>query len=162
MSDHNEDAIWNRACSPRSERLKLPGDRALADMVLVHSLIMNGGVHHVLEVLSAHEIAAGMAGYKYFNLVPIFWLTSEMTRARPNGLKATNLRQIDAMKSWSLMTKYWLTPSEHCSVRTLTNSKRQVYLKALHRLTRRCSGRRKAVLAPPAAHFIAGAAELGR
>lgn len=60
--------IWNRACaeagSPKT--LTEPGDRALADMLLVHSLAMNGGVLDAVECLTADELAAGLRGYQYF------------------------------------------------------------------------------------------------
>ena len=64
------DAVWNRACvqARGPNHLSEPGDRALADMVLAHSLAMNGGVLHALESLSRNELIAALHGYRYFGL----------------------------------------------------------------------------------------------
>lgn len=37
-------------------------------MVLAHSLVMNGGVLHAVESLTADELAAAIDGYEYFGL----------------------------------------------------------------------------------------------
>jgi len=44
------------------------GDAALAALLLVHGMIMNGGLDHALETLSAAEYAAGIVGFRYFGL----------------------------------------------------------------------------------------------
>jgi hypothetical protein len=64
------DAVWNRACAEARgpKHLSKPGDRALADMILAHSLAMNGGVLHALESLSRMELTAALDGYRYFGL----------------------------------------------------------------------------------------------
>jgi hypothetical protein len=61
------DIIWNRACGEDSLR-SLPGDRALADMLRAHGLVMNGGVLHVVEYLTASELSAAEAGYRFYEL----------------------------------------------------------------------------------------------
>jgi len=71
MSEREANDIWNRACSPESERLRFPGDRALTDMIFVHSLIMNGGVHHVIEGFGKEKMIVGIAGYRYFKLISV-------------------------------------------------------------------------------------------
>jgi hypothetical protein len=62
--------VWNRACGEAGEpkTLTTRGDRALADMVLAHSLIMNGGVLHAIECLTTEERIAAASGYRYFGL----------------------------------------------------------------------------------------------
>lgn len=62
-----EDLIWNRACF-YPETLSLPGDRALADMLLAHGYAMNGGVLHAVEDLEPSQLDAALAGYRYFGL----------------------------------------------------------------------------------------------
>jgi len=59
--------VWNRAClgggsSPRE------GDRALAAMLRLHGLVMNGGVQHAVEVLDGADVEAACAGFEYFGL----------------------------------------------------------------------------------------------
>jgi hypothetical protein len=62
-----------------------PGDRALADLLQFHSLAMNGGVLHGYEVLSSddsrHQVAAAIAGYRYFGLeqaaAAVEWLVTQ-------------------------------------------------------------------------------------
>jgi hypothetical protein len=44
------------------------GDLALSSMIQAHSLIMNGGVHHAIDVLSPAELEAAVQGFAYFDL----------------------------------------------------------------------------------------------
>jgi hypothetical protein len=62
------DQIWNRAAMESGGAAALDGDRALADLLLAHGMIMNGGVGHALEVLSSDEFAAALDGYRFFGL----------------------------------------------------------------------------------------------
>ena len=39
-------------------------------MLAMHNLIMNGGIHHALDMLSAEEIDAAIAGFEYFDVQP--------------------------------------------------------------------------------------------
>ncbi len=43
-----------------------PGDRALASLLLLHGLAMNGGIHHAIECLSPEDLAAAIDGFSYF------------------------------------------------------------------------------------------------
>lgn len=65
------DMIWNRACGDAPVR-SFPGDRALTDMLRAHGLIMNGGVLHAIECLTASEMRDAEAGYCFygFDTVP--------------------------------------------------------------------------------------------
>jgi len=60
--------IWNRAALESGGEAPLEGDKALAALLAVHGMIMNGGIDHVLEVLDVGELAAGIAGFHYFGL----------------------------------------------------------------------------------------------
>ena len=40
------DRVWNRAALEGGGASPGPGDRALASLLLVHGLVINGGVHH--------------------------------------------------------------------------------------------------------------------
>jgi hypothetical protein len=62
------DRIWNRAALERGGASPREGDRALAALLLVHGLVMNGGVHHAIECVDAAELAAAAAGYAFFGL----------------------------------------------------------------------------------------------
>lgn len=59
------DMIWNRACGKDPVR-SFPGDRALTDMLSAHSLVMNGGVLHAIECLTASEMTDAEAGYFFY------------------------------------------------------------------------------------------------
>ncbi len=63
--------VWNRACLDRGGPAPLPGDAALAAMVLMHSLIMNGGVLHAVAALDEAELEAGFAGYRLFGVADV-------------------------------------------------------------------------------------------
>jgi hypothetical protein len=45
LADH----VWNRAALDGGGPKPRDGDRALADLLLAHGLIMNGGLGHALE-----------------------------------------------------------------------------------------------------------------
>src|SRR5690606_16292793 len=66
MTTANE--IWNRAALQAGGTSPGPGDRALASLLLVHGLIMNGGVHHAVECVTSSELLAAADGYSYFGL----------------------------------------------------------------------------------------------
>jgi hypothetical protein len=61
----NVDLIWNRACEGDVAALST-GDRALAALLRVHGLVMNGGVLHAVECATPHEFDAAKAGYRFF------------------------------------------------------------------------------------------------
>ncbi|MEM7467874.1 MAG: hypothetical protein AAF387_13455, partial [Pseudomonadota bacterium] len=60
--------VWDRACLADPTQLALPGDKALASMLLMHGLVMNGGLHHAVDFLSDAELDAAVSGFKYFGL----------------------------------------------------------------------------------------------
>lgn len=64
----DESAIWNRAVLRAGGSAPREGDAALAALMLLHSLAMNGGLLDALESLKAPELAAAVAGYRFFGL----------------------------------------------------------------------------------------------
>ncbi|WP_310445914.1 hypothetical protein [Thiobacillus sp.] len=96
----NRDKIWNRACeggghSPRA------GDIALASMLLLHSVAMNGGVLHSIECLTSEQLAAAKAGYKFFGFNEIVALIASAERAIREG---KDLEDLEA----TLDQRYWM------------------------------------------------------
>lgn len=71
MSQEHLTAVWNRAALEGGGPGALAGDRALASLLLVHGMVMNGGVWHATEVLSAGELAAGLDGYRFFGFTEL-------------------------------------------------------------------------------------------
>lgn len=63
--------VWNRAALESGGAAPREGDRALAALLLAHGLVMNGGVHHALELLSPDEIRAAISGFEFFFLAPV-------------------------------------------------------------------------------------------
>lgn len=63
---NNADRVWNRAALEAGGNSPGPGDRALASLLLLHGLVMNGGVHHALECLESDELLAAADGYAFF------------------------------------------------------------------------------------------------
>lgn len=61
-------AIWNRAVLRAGGSAPREGDSALAALMLLHGLAMNGGLLDALESMNAPELAAAVAGYRYFGL----------------------------------------------------------------------------------------------
>ena len=72
-----EARVWNRAALESGGANPREGDRALAALLLAHGLVMNGGVHHALEVLSEEEIREAISGFGFFSLAPIGQLLKE-------------------------------------------------------------------------------------
>jgi hypothetical protein len=66
-----EARVWNRAALESGGASPREGDRALAALLRLHGLVMNGGVHHALEVLSRDEIRAAISGFEFFSLTPV-------------------------------------------------------------------------------------------
>lgn len=60
--------VWNRASVDSGGRSARAGDRALANVLKIHGLVMNGGVHHAVEVVGELEVQAAVAGFEYFGL----------------------------------------------------------------------------------------------
>ena len=63
--------VWNRAALDGGGRSARAGDRALADALKVHGLVMNGGVHHAVQAVGELEVQAAAAGFEYFGLSSI-------------------------------------------------------------------------------------------
>src|SRR5262245_55166607 len=81
MTLTNEDRIWNRALDLSPDHLG-DGDRALAALLLVHGLVMNGGVEHAIEVLTAEQLRAAAAAYRYLAFEPIALLLEQTSKNR--------------------------------------------------------------------------------
>src|SRR5947209_6651467 len=69
------DMIWNRACEEDAPRT-LPGDCALRAMLRAHNLVMNGGVFHAIECLSANYLSDAQDGYRLYGLEGVAFLLS--------------------------------------------------------------------------------------
>jgi hypothetical protein len=78
------DKIWNRACGEEPMR-SLPGDRALADLLRAHGLVMNGGVLHAVECLTAGELRDCQQGYRFYGLDGVASLLSRARSAFEGG-----------------------------------------------------------------------------
>lgn len=68
MSQTVADQIWNRAAQNGGGNAPGPGDDALASLLLLHGLAMNGGVHHAIDLLTPEELAEAISGFSYFGL----------------------------------------------------------------------------------------------
>ena len=69
MKLSKQDQIWNRAALEAGGSSPAVGDIALANLLMAHGLIMNGGVEHAIECLSRDELADSIAGFKYFGFL---------------------------------------------------------------------------------------------
>lgn len=89
MSDPRDpDDIWQRALDLPDEA-ELPGDTALAAVLLAHGSIMNGGVLNFVEEYDVTEVDAAVAGYRWLGIDPIAELLVEVREkvARVGGPK---------------------------------------------------------------------------
>jgi hypothetical protein len=60
------ESIWNRSLTDYHGEIPRAGDHALAAVLLVHGLIMNGGVLNAVEIIEEERLAAAKLGYEYF------------------------------------------------------------------------------------------------
>jgi hypothetical protein len=68
MELSEEGRVWNRAALDSGGTNPREGDRALAALLYAHGMVMNGGVGHSLEVLSAEEMREAIAGFRFFSM----------------------------------------------------------------------------------------------
>ena len=71
MSLSETDQIWNRAAMDNGGSSPSQGDRALSALLLLHGMVMNGGVEHATESLSPDEFTAGIEGFRYFGFTEV-------------------------------------------------------------------------------------------
>jgi hypothetical protein len=99
------DEVWNRACNPLGTTSLVDGDRALAAMIEVHSLAMNGGLLDAVEGLALDEVAAGVAGYRYFGLdgaaEVIEWVANRMADVDPDDFDAVEQLESEADRRYA-------------------------------------------------------------
>jgi hypothetical protein len=62
------DIIWNRAAMQSSGMDPRPGDVALASVLHLHGLAMNGGLLDAIERLSDSDLDAAEDGYRWLGL----------------------------------------------------------------------------------------------
>jgi hypothetical protein len=86
MQTTSADRIWNRAALQAGGDSPRPGDRALASLLLVHGLVMNGGVHHALECIDPEALAAAADGYAWFGFDDV----AEFFRGAPDDPVLSN------------------------------------------------------------------------
>lgn len=79
---HPANLVWNRAALEDGGAEPREGDRALASLLLIHGLVMNGGVQHAVETLSAAELTAGQRGFEFFGFHDVASLLSVAAAAR--------------------------------------------------------------------------------
>lgn len=60
--------IWNRAALDGRGPFPRAGDRALAALLYCHGYVMNGGVDHACECLTAKELQLACEGYRRYGL----------------------------------------------------------------------------------------------
>lgn len=75
------DLIWNRAALESGGNAARVGDRALADLLLVHGLVMNGGVQSAVAALSAEELSAALSGFRFFGFAEVALLLESVAKA---------------------------------------------------------------------------------
>ncbi len=69
MKLSKQEHIWNRAALNGGGPSPGEGDIALANLLMAHGLVMNGGVEHAVECLSSDELADSIAGFEYFGFL---------------------------------------------------------------------------------------------
>ena len=79
------DYIWNRAALDEGSSLPCVGDRALSLLLKAHGLVMNGGIFHAVELLSAQKFAGAKDGYRFFGFPQVADLLDRALRIFNEG-----------------------------------------------------------------------------
>jgi hypothetical protein len=94
--------VWNRAALEDGGISPNAGDRALASLLLLHGLIMNGGVHHAIDCVGPLKLLAAADGYAYFGF-PDVCAFFRGAAADPTLLAWTDRTEIVANQRYSEM-----------------------------------------------------------
>ena len=86
------ETIWNRACG-NGPATPGAGDTALMAVLTFHGLAMNGGVLYALQCLTAGELDAARAGYRYFGFANAAGVIGAGQAALDQGLDADSLEE---------------------------------------------------------------------
>jgi len=65
-TDDEANLVWNRAAMKHRGPAPRVGDESLSAVLLVHGLVMNGGVFHAVGSVTAEELRANCARYRFF------------------------------------------------------------------------------------------------
>jgi len=105
MSSAETDQIWNRAAMNNGGSTPRKGDLALAALLLVHGMVMNGGVEHAIESLSPAELAAGIDGFQYFGFSEVAKLMGLAVNANEAEFEAMDQQYWNHIPSDSTITQ---------------------------------------------------------
>lgn len=86
------ETIWNRACG-NGPAAPGAGDTALMAVLTFHGLAMNGGVLYALQCLTAGELDAARAGYRYFGFANAAGVIGAGQAALTQGMDADSLEE---------------------------------------------------------------------
>ena len=78
--------VWNRAATDFGGSAAREGDRALADLLIAHGTVMNGGVGHAIDALSSDALSAAAAGYRFFGFEGVARLLENASTAGADEL----------------------------------------------------------------------------
>src|SRR5262245_65467162 len=92
MDADTQTIIWNRAALAAGGPAPGPGDTALSAALRLHNMIMNGGLDHALDVLTAEDFASAADGFRYLQLSDVAELVEQAQAAPGDEL----LEQLDA------------------------------------------------------------------
>ena len=82
MKLKRQDRIWNRAAMEAGGSAPAKGDAALAALLLIHGMAMNGGLDHALEALSKEEFTKGIEEDRFFGLSNVASILEKMRNAK--------------------------------------------------------------------------------
>jgi hypothetical protein len=92
------DLIWNRAALEKGGATPDVGDRALADMLAFHGLVMSGGVLDAIEQTSEPDLARIGAAFRWFGLESVVNLLAPVHR----DIQAGALDELDRAEALEL------------------------------------------------------------
>lgn len=106
--------IWNRAATDCGGASPHRGDAELAALLLVHGMVMNGGLGHAFEALTTEEIEKGSNGFEFFGFSSIRDLLAEARGMDDEQREGATVRYWAAVPDdGALMAAFERTLREH-------------------------------------------------
>ena len=105
--------VWNRACDPDFQA-RLPGDRALFDVITLDADINNGGLDHAIDDVGPQSFTTAAAGFRFFGLIDVAEIVERANAiaarvAKDGSVDILDLTDAELAEFQELETRYFET-----------------------------------------------------
>jgi hypothetical protein len=105
MNRDDVNRVWNRAAADSAGDDARTGDRALASVLRADGLVMNGGVHHAVDVMSQAELSGAAAGFRFFRFADVASLLEAVAQGQDPSEARANQRYATSIPEDAVLTR---------------------------------------------------------